>query len=256
VLIGGNVSGKMVDLAERFYKKHPILCKAFSGVSLENQVKLIKPLNRLEKQGKGWAVGIIESEYMETRDGALIDKLFEVGVKNYIEQHVAATRAPAASLIKPRLLKSFLVNIQQITDSTGLIREGYEMKHCVGGYQRTLEREDSGFFSIRVRRWLGEGRSTLQIKHYAGRYHNVQHFGHSNSRPTQLERVAVEVILARLNGDKLGWRVLTKNIAGKLLQRLNRIRYKFGYKRIKNTSPVQATTGTADAEGWTDELPF
>lgn len=82
-----------------------------------------------------------------------------------------------------------------LTTSAMLINEGKEMKHCVGGYARSVEDQQCHIMAMVSK----HGRSTVELRK-SNKWWVAQHFGPKNSEPHRRHRQLVSSWLNRYGG--------------------------------------------------------
>ena len=112
---------------------------------------------------------------------------------------------PIATSVIEDLKKNINIkfSVKEISDWSSVILEGALMKHCVGGYWRSIEEYDSCIFHLNVEIDGKSNQSTIQLSYNRNKkeFSTYQHYGELNSSVSNIENELCEKLRCALNEE-------------------------------------------------------
>lgn len=152
----GQVNARAVRDVEKALNEHGGLRGVLYGLPLSKQREIVMRLKRFarEKGEKVW--GMAENDAIA--NDLVSDDALEALCERMDGEYVGCLKPPLAGLPK----RLFGVGITELLTKEALLNEGFEMRHCVGGYASAVERGESIILSLRDNR--RHQRSTVELR--------------------------------------------------------------------------------------------
>ena len=133
-----------------------------------HQLRVMNPLRKdmTLRESLNWWIELFDTYpnaigYLEYKSPHIIPLTDNAVLEKWIREDYEETNR---ELVSPLSLKSLCKNVKELTTKYELIKEGKMMKHCVGGYSKKVEDNNSRIFHIDVK---GE-KATLEIVKHEG----------------------------------------------------------------------------------------
>ncbi len=198
--ISGQRSKTHFEVVRKTVERHPELCSALVGLTLDEQYQCVLDLKRRAKKEGDHIYGIVETSALpaDMWNQAHRDAFFE-----RVEQEETKTllRDPFFSEMQQDGW-----HVQELLTVRTLRVEGSQMEHCVGGYNAAVQSGRSRILSIRQgsdkTRW---STAELRLKDSSKTFVVQQHYGRKNT-PVHPDNAEVLARYLEQEGERTGWK--------------------------------------------------
>jgi hypothetical protein len=219
----GQVTERHVRDVETLINRHPALLHVLLGLTLDEQLQAKKRLARLAHAKGEWIYGVVETTATanDVRTDAALETLLAKTQASLTEQLVEV-KFPAQTILG--------CQVHELVTQLTLKQEGETMRHCVGGYARSVQAGRSRILSLR----RGHDRqywSTAELVPRKKAWVIQQHRAYRNSEPHWRNKLALLWLVARAERGLLG--AICQVALALLRERQTRGLQRLGWRQLK-----------------------